>query len=340
MTEMTPKQRILTALEVKEPDRVPFADWIDSDIRKEICLAFGEEDLDDAEFARRIGFDAIDYQDFTNWFPIADVTVPDEKGTPQYTGKGLIKSEKDIGQMDFPDPHDDRTFEKAKRFVERYGKTELALYAGLRGGMMGTIFSLGWEGFSDALCDKTGLAETLMDRYIEYNCVVVEKLQAIGFDFFIVYDDFAYKTGPMFSPQVFTDIFLPRLKVLAGAFRIPWVFHSDGNLMPVLDDLLTLGMDGLNPIEPGAMDMKTIKARYGDRICLWGNIDLRYALTRGTPEDAEAEVKQRIREAGPGGGYILASSNSITDWCKAENVLAMARAVKKYGTYPLVGRMS
>jgi uroporphyrinogen decarboxylase len=201
--------------------------------------------------------------------------------------------------------------------------------------MMGTIFSLGWEGFSDALYDHIELVEALMDRYIEWNCVVVEKLQTIGFDFFIVYDDFAYKTGPMFSPQVFTDIFLPKLRILADTFRIPWVFHSDGDLTSVLDDLLTLGMNGLNPIEPGAMDMKTIKDRYGDRICLWGNIDLRYALTRGTPDDAEAEVKQRIREAGPGGGYILGSSNSITDWCKVENVIAMARAVKKYGEYPL-----
>jgi uroporphyrinogen decarboxylase len=335
MAKMTPRQRILTALEVKEPDRVPFADWIDPGIRKEICLAFGAEDFDDAEFAERIGFDAIDFHGFYDWFPIADVTVLDERGYLQYTGKGLIKSENDLSQMDFPDPHDDRTYEKAKGFVDHYGKKDLALYAGLRSGMMGTIFSLGWEGFSDALYDNIGLVKALMDRYLEWNCVVVDRLQTIGFDFFIIYDDFAYKTGPMFSPQVFTDIFLPKLRILADAVRIPWVFHSDGDLTPVLDDLLTLGMNGLNPIEPGAMDMKTIKAQYGDRISLWGNIDLRYALTRGTPEDTEAEVKQRIREAGPGGGYILGSSNSITDWCKVENVLAMARAVKKYGEYPL-----
>ncbi len=83
------------------------------------------------------------------------------------------------------------------------------------------------------------------------------------------------------------------------------------------------------------MDIKTVKEKYGIRVCLWGNIDLVYTLTRGTPEEVEAEVKQRIKEVGQGGGYILGSANSITDYCKVENVIAMAKAVKKYGKYPI-----
>ena len=83
------------------------------------------------------------------------------------------------------------------------------------------------------------------------------------------------------------------------------------------------------------MEMKAMKDKYGDRVCLWGNIDLIYTLPTGTVEEVETEVKQRIKEAGPGGGYILGTANSITDFCKVENVLAMAEAVKKYGTYPI-----
>jgi uroporphyrinogen decarboxylase len=83
------------------------------------------------------------------------------------------------------------------------------------------------------------------------------------------------------------------------------------------------------------MDLKVAKKKWGDRICLWGNIDLVQTLPYGTKEDVEAEVKQRIKDAGEGGGYICATANSITDFCKIENIFAMINAVKKHGTYPL-----
>jgi uroporphyrinogen-III decarboxylase len=92
-------------------------------------------------------------------------------------------------------------------------------------------------------------------------------------------------------------------------------------------------MNGLANIEPNAMDIGELKKKYGQRLCLMGNIDLHYTLTQGSPEETAAEVKQRIQEIGPGGGYILASSNGLTAYCKPENVLAMNEALLKYGYY-------
>jgi uroporphyrinogen decarboxylase len=125
------------------------------------------------------------------------------------------------------------------------------------------------------------------------------------------------------------------MKLVAEAIKLPWAFHSDGDLSLVMEDLLTLQMNCVNPFEPPVMDMKVAKQKWGDRICLWGNIDLVQTLPYGTVEEVEAEVKQRIKDAGAGGGYICASANSITDFCKIENVLAMTAAVRKFGTYPL-----
>ena len=96
------------------------------------------------------------------------------------------------------------------------------------------------------------------------------------------------------------------MKKAAEKIKIPWIYHSDGNLLPLLDDLLTLGMNGLANIEPNAMNIVELKKKYGRRICLVGNIDLHYTLTQGTAEETEAEVKKRIEEVGPDGGYILA----------------------------------
>jgi uroporphyrinogen decarboxylase len=94
-------------------------------------------------------------------------------------------------------------------------------------------------------------------------------------------------------------------------------------------------MNAMNPFEPPCMNLKEAKQKWGDRICLWGNIDLVNTLPYGTVDEVEAEVKQRIEDAGKGGGYICATANSITNFCKMENVLAMTAAVRKHGVYPL-----
>ena len=165
--------------------------------------------------------------------------------------------------------------------------------------------------------------------------VILEKLQGLGLDFLVTYNDMAYKEGPLVSPQVFKEVFLPKMKAVAEAINIPWAFHSDGNLTVVMEDLLTLGMNAVNPFEPPCMDLKLAKETWGDRICLWGNIDLVHTLPYGTTAEVEAEVRQRIKDAGKGGGYICGTANSITGYCKIDNIFAMTDAVKKYGVYPL-----
>ena len=102
-----------------------------------------------------------------------------------------------------------------------------------------------------------------------------------------------------------------------------------------MDDFIDCGVNALHPIEPKAMDIVELKKKWAGNLCLIGNIDLAYTLTRGTPEETDAEVKERIRTLGPGGGYVVCSSNSVPDYVKPENYKAMVEAVKKYGKYPL-----
>ena len=100
--------------------------------------------------------------------------------------------------------------------------------------------------------------------------------------------------------------------------------------MPILDDLLELGMSGIHPLEPGTMDLDLLKKNYGKKLCLIGNIDIKHTLSHGTTEEVDQEVKARIDQLSPGGGYILADSNSVPYFCKAENVVAMSKAVQAY----------
>ena len=102
-----------------------------------------------------------------------------------------------------------------------------------------------------------------------------------------------------------------------------------------MDDIIDCGFDGLNPIEPKAMDINEVKRQYGDRITIIGNIDLGYTLTRGTPEEVRDEVRQRIHDLAPGGGYAVASSNSVPEYVPLANFSAMRDATLEFGRYPI-----
>ena len=324
---MTSRERVLTALKLGKPDKIPFIDVPDIEIERAIV---GREEYDRMDVADVFGMDAIPYSGF---LPTIYAKSSYSKGK-EYLTEGLIKGEKDLAMVNLPDPDDGSFYDEAKRFVERYGRSGYALCVRTRLGASAMLNSMGLDNFSYNLIDETGVVERLLDMYTSWSAKVIEHVNEIGFDFIWCFDDIAYKNGPMFSPDVFRELFLPRMKVPADACKIPWIYHSDGNLMPVLDDLLTLGMNGLHPIEPrGAMDIGIVKEKYGKKICLIGNIDLHYTLTQGTVEEVEQEVKERIEKIGEGGGYIISSSNTIASYCKVENVRAMIDAIRKYREY-------
>ena len=325
---MTSRERIMAALALKQPDRIPFADDFDEDVK---VMLMGRDDFSEIEFAQEMGLDAIKFTGYS-----APIFCRTEKvGGREFIVDGLIKEDKDIDLMVFPDPHDESFYDKAKRFVERYGDAGYAMYTECRWGVDGVLYSMWIEGLSRALYKNPKLVERVLDRYVEWTCQVLERLNTIGIDFIISYNNIAYNKGPIISPKIFREVFLPKMKIVADACKLPWVYHGDGNIMPIFDDIMTLGMNGIHPIQPNCMDIVKLKRDYGDKLCLWGNIDLTHTLTCGTEEEVEQEVKRRIKEAGPGGGYIMGSSNGLPNYCNMENIRAMARAVKKYGKYPL-----
>jgi uroporphyrinogen decarboxylase len=249
-----------------------------------------------------------------------------------FQGDGMIKTEADLEMVKLPNPHDDELYAEAEEFVK--GRGDYALAFVTRIGMLQTVLSLGMEGFAIALYDSRPLVEQLLDLYYDWMAVVAERICQMGFDLFITTDDFAFKSALMFSPRIFQELMVPRYRRVVEKITIPWVLHSDGNIMEVVETLLDLGVSGLHPNEKGAMDIRAMKRKYGDRVCLLGNVDLNL-LGMGSPGEVDLEVKELIRDVGPGGGYILTSGNSLASYLKPECVLAMAEAVKKYGRYPI-----
>ena len=125
-------------------------------------------------------------------------------GETEFIGEGLIRTEADLAVIELPDPHDDSYYDPAKRFMERYVDQDLAIYAGLRPfGMFNTIYSMPMMDFAVALRDNRKLIDTMMDMFVEWNLAVIEKIQTLGFDFIVGYNDMAWKEGPLVSPQAF-----------------------------------------------------------------------------------------------------------------------------------------
>ena len=148
-------------------------------------------------------------------------------------------------------------------------------------------------------------------------------------DFIWVADDIAYKTSTFFSPAIFRKHILPLWRELAQSIRKPWIFHSDGDFSAILDDLLSLGMAGIHPLEVGAMDIFALKARLGSRVALVGNVDMGL-LTSGTPAEVQTSVLELAERLNAGGGYLLSSGNSISADCRPENVAALGQTLASW----------
>lgn len=330
---MKPRERILTTLRGEKVDRVPWMEmYIDP---KAASDALGRP----SEFAGRfsidpnlLGITALD--NISVNFKPPDVTTKHDSGGVEFAGTGLVTgwAQLDLLRAELPDPRDPDFYRPYEEYLERY-KDDYAAVVCVRAGIANAFLSMGVENFSLSLYDDRRLVETVLDTFNEWTLAVIEKVNTMGFDLAVVPDDLCDQRGPIFSPQVFRELFAPRYRRVHEALKMPWLVHTDGNFVPLLDDLIALGMVGIGNCEPNAVDIVALKQQYGDRITLFGNVDLHYTLTRGSEADVDAAVKELMTAVAPGGRYMIASENCFPAYSKPGSLLAMSRAVEKYGYY-------
>lgn len=348
---MNMKERVLTALRCGIPDRIPYMySVIDTQVQEEILgykleryifdvvrdpgiIAIpGEEIKTDLNYcihpdtAVKLGLDAIGIKFNYPLFVRARL----QRGGYGIED-GLLKNREVLRKIKMPDPDQEDILREAEDFIEKYGEG-YAIYACIRMGISPLLMSMGYDTFSYMLFDDRDFIFEVLDMYLSFNRRFIKNLEEVGFDFLWSFDDMAFGSGPLFSPQIWDEVFFEAVSGVTRSIKIPWIYHSDGNLTPILDKMLPLGMSGIHPLEPGTMDLDFIKNKYGKQLCLIGNININTTLSSGSPEDVDREVKERIEQLGSGGGFIISDSNSIPYFCRAENIIEMSRAVKKYGS--------
>ena len=338
---MNSRERVLAALRREEPDRVPYCELAVDRALAQRLMGWGEPQgqaanlesntytVEEAKaLASRLQMDNVSY---VLRAPVYAHKVAGLDGRLFY-GQGMIKSRDDLGLIQLQRSAHFPFFEQPAEFARQKGEYAACLVT--RIGIFPTVLSMGIENFSIALYEDLAFVEQVLDIYCDWSAVVAERVCQLPFDMYISTDDMAFKSAPFFSPRVFRELVVPRYQRVREYITLPWVTHSDGNMLPFLDDLIDLGIAGMHPLEKGAMDIRAVKRDYSDRICLLGNVDLNI-LGMGTPDDVDREVRGLIRDVGPGGGYIVTSGNSLAGYLKPENVLALSEAVQRYGRYPL-----
>jgi uroporphyrinogen-III decarboxylase len=250
---------------------------------------------------------------------------------------GILKTVEDVEDYSPPDPDEGETSELLGRMLEPFEDQDVAL--------MGQ----GHEGWHMAFQIRGGIDKLVIDMYrrpkvterflskVSDACFKMIKLMIDeGIDVLFITDDYADNKLPFVNLEMFKKFICPNIRRISRLTRrkgVTLLKHSDGNVGPIMEDMIEAGIEGIHPIEPGIMDLEKAKLEYGDRICLLGNVDCKYALPMGTEEEVRGEVRRCLDSAASGGGYVLATSNSIHANCSVENVLTMLDEARKRGRY-------
>lgn len=242
------------------------------------------------------------------------------------TNRGLLTDESSLSKLVFVELST-RHWDELKRLVDE--KQDYAVNACITTGIGHIWQTMDMMAFSVAAMENPGLLRTILERYTDWTCQVVSVCSRIGVDFFWSFDDFAFKTGTVYSPSVLREIVMPYARTVASEIKLPWIWHSDGNYMAVLEDILSLRMNALNPLEPGCLDIDHILDEHPE-IVLVGGIDVG-VLARGNTEEVRTTVRKCFSQMRRNGRYIAASSNSIPGYCKPENVKVMFEEIQRCG---------
>lgn len=343
---LTPRERVYAALAHREPDRVPADLWAVPEVWQRLQSWLGGASR--REVLRRLRIDvrwvAPRYVGPQRELPGGIVVEP--YGTyrrrlehgygsyDEYAGYPLAgaRSAADVAAWDGPRPEHWDVSDLARELAELDAEDSYFICYDVGGIFERSWGLVGMERFlSDLLTDPEvpcAVMDRITDLYIANVTRVLEAAQG-RIDMVYTWDDIAHQHGPLMSPALWRRHILPRHQRLIAAIRpfgVKIMYHSCGAIYPFIPALIEeMGIDVLNPLQPRAdgMDLARIKAEFGQRLSFHGGVDIQRTLPYGTPDEVRAEVRERCRVLGRGGGYILAAAHHIQNDTPLENILTM-----------------
>ena len=358
---MTSKERVLTAINHEAPDRVPVTNRFTPEIATQLADIVGVSPEDSFDLEVALGHDMLCTKEIgiSNTYKIecneknVDEYVDEfgiVKNLLQYPGGSYLEMVRhpleDLdawSSYEFPDPdqqiHLQRQFEDFRKSIEKFGKTHAIV-----GGVTCTILE-GAEmlrGMSRILMDfyeNEDFLNELMDKLMHYHFKVGKRLIELGVDILYIGDDAGTQQSMLISPGLWRRFLKPRYDYLCREWKkirsdVALAFHTDGHVEPIVADFVDIGLDMLNPVQPGCMDDEKLKREFGNKLTFWGGINVQSTIPFGTPADVVAEVRDRIRIFGPGGGFVISCAHNVQPNDRSiDNALIYYWACRRFGAY-------
>jgi uroporphyrinogen decarboxylase len=231
-----------------------------------------------------------------------------------------------------PDPNRPELYQDAARTLRAFQDEYWIV-----GVTVTTIFECAWalRGLERLMMDfalNPDIAERVLDIPYQYHLTAAKKLVQMGVDMIQTGDDVGTQSAMMISPQYWRRFLKPRMATFISEIKainpqLKVAYHSDGMISPIIPELIDIGVDVLNPIQPACMDPARIKRQFGDKLCFWGSIDEQHTLPFGTPADVQREILERLNTIGKNGGLILAPTHHVQLDTPLENFWAMQRSI-------------
>jgi uroporphyrinogen decarboxylase len=341
MTEtLTPKERLRRVLRHEPVDRLPTQVNYTGDMGQRLAVHLGvsRDALPD-----RLG----------NHLVRVDVSVPERlnaDGTVRYDWWGAghstaeegyliadspLSDRKDLDAYPWPDAQADGLLDDAQAVISRYGATHF-----IAPNLGWALFERAWSlrslpVFMIDMAEDPAFTEALLDRITAIQEVLIERFIALGVDGGYFGDDYGAQKNLMFSPPMWRRFIKPRLARLFAHFRdrgLPILMHSDGQIQPIIPDLIEIGLTALNPVQPEALDHRWLYENFGGRLAFYGGISTQTVLPRGSADEVRAAVHACARDLAPNGtGLLIAPSHRMMTDIPLSNVEAMLDAFASLG---------
>ena len=363
---MKHRDRVLMALNHETPDRCPmqvsftpeFADLLTRDMKmntgpvrepglpQKLHNPHGggntyelERALDEDLILSSVGWANSYYQDAQDYIDewgigwrSAEYTTP--YGTGRYTeiNHHPLAQDAAIESYQAPDPNRPGLYREAEWVLKTF-KDEYWIV----GVTVTTMFECAWglRGYERMLSDfalNPELAQRLLEIPYRYHLAAAKKLTQMGVDMIWIGDDVGAQNRMIISPKMWRKFlkplmasFIAELKQINPQVKI--AYHSDGAIQAIIPELIEIGLDVLNPIQPASMDPVKLKQDFGDKLCFWGSIDEQHTLPFGSPADVQTEVLTRLKTLGKNGGLILGPTHHVQLDTPMENFWAMTNTI-------------
>ena len=343
---MTSKEKVYNALNFKEESFIPKFIWYSNKTKEFLEKKFN---LHGPELEIYMGNDILqtwlsingemerDVKDNTEFIDEWGITWK-RSGNYNMVIKHPLKNAtlKNIEEYNLPNPLNPKRYEYFNFLINKYGQKYF-----IGADISGTIFEpsyhlMNMEDLLISMAYKDEKVDLLFDKVAEFSTAVGIEAIKKGADWIWLGDDLGSQSGMIMSPDTWRHYLKPRMAKIIKTLRtqksdIIIAYHSCGSMSDVIPDLIEIGINVLNPIQPLAtnMDIYKIKNEYGSKITLMGNIDTQDFMKNATPIEIRLQTKKLITNLKKGGGYIFAASHTIQPDIPIENILAMVDELKK-----------